>query len=139
MKYRARTKVKIALPTDAELIILDGLWELEEGTVEEVANRLPSNPRANYKTVQSLLRIMENKGFVQHKMRGRAFVFMPCVTRDEVGRLSAKRVVDRNFQGSHIAMLMNLLDGNHIREDELVELENLIQQYRERKTKDGAP
>jgi hypothetical protein len=34
---------------------------------------------------------------------------------------------------------MNLLDGNHIREDELVELENLIQQYRERKTKDGAP
>jgi BlaI family penicillinase repressor len=139
MKYRARTKVKIALPTDAELIILDGLWELEEGTVEEVANRLPSNPRANYKTVQSLLRIMENKGFVQHKMRGRAFVFMPCVTRDEVGRLSAKRVVDRNFQGSHTAMLMNLLDGNHIREDELVELENLIQQYRERKTKDGAP
>jgi BlaI family transcriptional regulator, penicillinase repressor len=138
MKYRARTKVKIALPTDAELIILDGLWELEEGTVEEVANRLPSNPRANYKTVQSLLRIMENKGFVQHKMRGRAFVFMPCVTRDEVGRLSAKRVVDRNFQGSHTAMLMNLLDGNHIREGELVELEKLIQQYRERKTKDGA-
>lgn len=139
MKHRARAKVKIALPTDAELIILDGLWELGEGTVEEVANRLPSNPRANYKTVQSLLRIMENKGFVQHKTRGRAFVFAPCVTRDEVGRLSTKRVVDRNFQGSHSAMLMNLLDSNHIREDELDELEKSIQQYRERKIKDGVP
>jgi predicted transcriptional regulator len=81
---------------------------------------------------------MENKGFVQHKMRGRAFVFMPCVTRDEVGRLSTKRVVDRNFQGSHSAMLMNLLDSYHIREDELDELERLIQQHRERKIKDGA-
>lgn len=138
MKYRARTKVKIALPTDGELIILDGLWALGEGTVEQVANWLPSNPRANYKTVQSLLRIMENKGFVQHKRRGRAFVFIPCVTRDEVGRLSAKRVVDRNFQGSHSAMLMNLLDSNHIREDELDELEKLIQEHRERKIKNLA-
>ncbi len=129
----------MALPTDAELIILDGLWELGKGTVEEVANWLPSNPRANYKTVQSLLRIMENKGFVQHKVRGRAFVFTPRVTRDEVGRLSAKRVIDRNFQGSHSAMLMNLLDSNHIREDELDELEKLIQRYRERKIKDGVP
>lgn len=139
MKHRARAKGKMALPTDAELIILDGLWELGKGTVEEVANWLPSNPRANYKTVQSLLRIMENKGFVQHKVRGRAFVFTPRVTRDEVGRLSAKRVIDRNFQGSHSAMLMNLLDSNHIREDELDELEKLIQRYRERKIKDGVP
>jgi predicted transcriptional regulator len=80
---------------------------------------------------------MENKGFAQHKMRGRAFVFMPCVTRDEVGRASAKRLVDRNFQGSHTAMLMNLLDSNHIKEDELDELEKLIQRYRERTATDG--
>jgi predicted transcriptional regulator len=78
---------------------------------------------------------MENKGFVQHITRGRAFVFMSCVTRDEVGRVSAKRLVDRNFQGSHTAMLMNLLDSNHIKEDELDALEKLIQQYRERKAK----
>lgn len=136
MKGRSGTKRKLALPTDAELLILNALWELGEGTVEDVVNRLPSNPRANYKTVQSLLRIMENKGFTQHKMRGRAFVFMPCVTRDEIGRLSAKRLVDRNFQGSHTAMLMNLLDSDHIKEDELDELEKLIQRYRERKVKE---
>src|ERR1700747_770513 len=117
MKYRARAKVKIALPTDTELIILDGLWELGEGTVEEVVNWLPSNPRANYKTVQTLLRIMENKGFVQHTTRGRAFVFRSCVTRDEIGRISAKRLVDQNFHGSHAAMLMNLLDSDHIKEE----------------------
>jgi len=135
MKRRSRTRTKVLLPTDAELLILDSLWELGEGTVEDVVNRSPSNLRANYKTAQTLLRIMENKRFVQHKTRGRAFVFMPCVTRDEVGRVSAKRLVDRNFQGSHTAMLMNLLDSNHIKEDELDALENLIRQHRERKAK----
>jgi predicted transcriptional regulator len=135
MKPRLRSRTKVLLPTDTELLILDALWELGEGTVEDVVNRLPSNPRANYKTVQTLLRIMENKGFVKHTTRGRAFVFMSCVTRDEIGRVSAKRLVDRNFQGSHTAMLMNLLDSNHIKEDELDALERLIQQYRERKAK----
>ena len=135
MKRRFRSRAKVLVPTDAELLILDALWELGEGTVEDVVNRSRSSPRANYKTVQTLLRIMENKGFVQHTTRGRAFVFMSCVTRDEVGRVSAKRLVDRNFQGSHTAMLMKLLDSDHIKEEELDELEKLIQQYREQKTK----
>jgi predicted transcriptional regulator len=135
MKRRLRSRTKVLLPTDAELLILDALWELGEGTVEDVVNRSRSSPRANYKTVQTLLRIMENKGFVQHITRGRAFVFMSCVTRDEVGRVSAKRLVDRNFQGSHTAMLMNLLDSDHIKEEDLDELEKLIQQYREQKAK----
>jgi predicted transcriptional regulator len=135
MKRRLRSRTKVLLPTDAELLILDALWELGEGTVEDVVNQSRSSPRANYKTVQTLLRIMENKGFVQHITRGRAFVFMSCVTRDEVGRVSAKRLVDRNFQGSHTAMLMNLLDSDHIKEEDLDELEKLIQQYREQKAK----
>jgi predicted transcriptional regulator len=138
MTRASRSEARTVLPTDAELVILDALWELGEGTVEDIVNRLPSNPRANYKTVQSLLRIMESKGFVEHKTRGRAFVFMSRVTRDEVRLVSAKRLVDRNFQGSHTAMLMNLLDSNHIREDELDELEKLIQRYRERRIRDGA-
>jgi|SRR5215469_1026315 len=136
MKRRPRRQT--TLPTDAELLILDALWELGEGTVEDIINGLASNPRANYKTAQSLLRIMENKGLVHHQPRGRAFVFTARVTRNEVQRLSAKRLVDRNFQGSHTAMLTNLLDANHIEEDELDKIEQLIRQYRERKAKDGA-
>lgn len=134
MKRRLRSRTKVLLPTEAEFLILDALWELGEGTVEDVVNRSRST-RANYKTVQTLLRIMENKGFVKHTTRGRAFVFMSCVTRDEVGRASAKQLVDRNFQGSHTEMLMNLLDSDRLREEELDALEKLIQQYRERRAK----
>ena len=84
MKRPANAKARKALPTNAELAILNALWELPEATVDDVVARLPSNPPANYKTVQSLLRIMENKSFVRHTVRGRAFVFSPRVTRDEV-------------------------------------------------------
>jgi len=135
MRCSSRSVTKVILPTNAELPILDVLWEIGEGTVQDVVDRLPSNPRANYKTVQSLLRIMEDKGIVQHRTRGRAFVFIPRVTRDEVRGVSAKRLLDLNFQGSYAAMLVNLLDGNHIKEQELNEIETLIQRYREQKTK----
>lgn len=135
MKRRTRSASKVVLPTNAELPILNVLWEIGEGAVQDIVDRLPSSPRANYKTVQSLLRIMENKGFVRHKTRGRAFIFSSRVTRDEVGGVSAKRLLDRNFQGSYAAMLVNLLDGNDVKEQELDELEALIQRYREQKTK----
>jgi predicted transcriptional regulator len=78
---------------------------------------------------------MENKGFVRHKTRGRAFIFRSRVTRDEVGGVSAKHLLDRNFQGSYAAMLVNLLDANHVKEQELDELEAMIQRYREQKAK----
>src|ERR1700722_16662995 len=136
MKRRSWSRARKALPTNAELAILDALWTLGEGTVEDVIDRLPSSPPANYKTVQSLLRIMEGKGFVRHTTRGRAFVFNSRVTRDEVGGSLTKHLLDRTFQGSCSALMMNLLDSNSVKDQELDELEALIQGYRERKNKD---
>ncbi len=118
---------------------MHALWEYGEGTVEDVVGHLSSNPPANYKTVQSLLRIMENKGYVQHTLRGRAFVFRSRVTRDEVGGGLAKHLLERTFRGSPSALMMNLLDRHTVNERELNELEALIHNYRQRKTKDQAP
>lgn len=134
VRSHSRSKNTVILPTDAEFFILDVLWDAGEGSVQDVVDRIPSNPRANYKTVQSLLRIMENKGFVEHKTRGRAFVFVPRVSRSEIRGVSAKHLLDRDFQGSYTAMLVNLLDGHHVKEEELDELEALIQRCREQRT-----
>src|ERR1700756_1276052 len=136
MRRRSGSKSREVLPTNAELLILNALWDLREGTVEDIVERLGSSPPANYKTVQSLLRIMESKGLVRHTLRGRAFVFSSCVTRDEVGGSLTKRILDRTFQGSASALMMNLLDRNSVNGQELDELEALIRDYRERKTKD---
>jgi BlaI family transcriptional regulator, penicillinase repressor len=138
MRLRSSSISRRGLPTNAELLILNVLWDLRDGTVEDIVGRLGPSPPANYKTVQSLLRIMESKGFVRHTHRGRAFVFSPCLTRDEVGGSLAKRLLDRTFQGSAPALMMNLLDRNPVNDQELDELEALIRHYRQRKTKDRA-
>ena len=129
-------KSRRPLPTNAEQLILNALWEIGEGTVEHVVARLSTKPPANYKTTQSLLRIMEGKGFVKHTARGRAFVFLPCVTRQEIAGSMAKQLLNRTFQGSHSDLVMNLLDASPVEEEELDQLETLIQQYRERKNKE---
>src|ERR1700679_2132816 len=133
MRRRSRSASKTGVPTDAEFLILRALWEFGESTVEDVVGRLSSSRPPNYKTVQSLLRIMEGKGFVRHTTRGRAFVFNSRVTRDEVGGSLTKHLLDRTFQGSCSALMMNLLDSNSVKDQELDELEALIQGYRERK------
>ncbi|HET6935844.1 MAG TPA: BlaI/MecI/CopY family transcriptional regulator [Candidatus Angelobacter sp.] len=118
------------LPTRAEMRILQVLWELGQATVEEVINHHAFNPRPNYKTTQTILRIMEEKGLVNHVSRGRVFVFTPCVTREQVGRLSVQTLLQQNFGGSPAELLVNLLEAAPVNESELEELEGLIRKYR---------
>jgi BlaI family penicillinase repressor len=123
----------VVLPTRAEMRILQVLWDLEQATVEEVINHPSVAPRPNYKTTQTILRIMEEKSLVRHVSRGRVFVFEPCVTRDQVGRLSVQVLLEQNFGGSPAQLLVNLLEAGPVKEPELEELEALIRNYRKQK------
>jgi predicted transcriptional regulator len=65
--------------TDGELRLMRVLWQRGEGTVADVVEGLPRKPAVAYNTVQTLLRILETKGFVGHDKRGRAFVYTPLI------------------------------------------------------------
>ena len=80
--------------------LLQILWDLEEGTVEDVVNAHSQKERPNYKTTQTLLRIMEKKRFIGHEVRGRVFVFRPLVSRKKIDHLCVQTLVSRNFRGS---------------------------------------
>jgi predicted transcriptional regulator len=126
-------KRRNVLPSKGEMRLLRVLWELSEGTVEEVINHQRSASRPNYKTTQTLLRIMEKKGLVRHTSRGRVFVFEPLVTRDQVGRLSVRNLLEQNFGGSPTELVANLIEGTRIDKSELDQLEALIREYRTKK------
>lgn len=129
---RARSKQKAALPTHAELRLLQILWDLDEATVEEVVNAHPERARPNYKTTQTLLRIMENKGFITHESRGRVFVFRPIVSRRIIDQRSVQALLSQNFGGSAADLLVNLLEASPVKADELDELEAYIKEYRKK-------
>ncbi len=121
------------LPTRSELRILNALWDLGQGTVEDVTRHHGFSRRPNYKTTQTLLRIMEQKGLVRHLIRGRVFLFVPCVSREQVGQVSVRRLLEQNFGGSPAELLVNLLESAPVAESELDELESLIRKYRAQK------
>jgi predicted transcriptional regulator len=122
----------LSVPTAAEMRLLQILWGLKEATVEEVVNAHPGREQPHYKTTQTLLRIMETKGFITHEPRGRVFVFRPLVSRNAIDQVSVQSLVSRNFHGSATGLLMNLLESNSIKNQELDEFEALIREYRGR-------
>ncbi len=120
----------ILIPTVGEFRLLEILWRLGEGTIEDFVRASEKGEPLNYKTVQTVLRIMENKKFVSHSVRGRAFVYRPRVKRYDVSRLSLRSLLNRYFRGSPSELLVNLLEDERIDRNELEKLEGLIRSYR---------
>jgi BlaI family transcriptional regulator, penicillinase repressor len=125
-------KRPLTVPTAAEMRLLQVLWDQEEATVEEVVNAHPEKERPNYKTTQTLLRIMEKKGYIVHESRGRVFVFRPIVSRKVIDNLSVQTLITRNFRGSMSGLFMNLLESGPIKKKEIDALEAYIQEYRKK-------
>ena len=120
----------IVIPTPAEFRLLEIHWRLKEGTIEDFVRASEKDSPLNYKTVQTVLRIMENKKLVTHSLRGRAFVYRPRVKQHEVSRVSLRSLLERYFRGSRSELLVNLLEDERIGAGELEELEGLIRSYR---------
>ena len=121
---------KVELPTRGELRLLQILWRIREGAIEDIVLASGEDPPPNYKTVQAWLRIMERKGQVDHRQEGRAFVFRPLISRGDLHRLSIRHLMARYFTGSRSKLLVALLSDEHISREELSKLEGLVRNRR---------
>ena len=122
--------LNMIVPTRGEMKILNVLWDLGQATVEEVIKHPSFTTPPNYKTTQTLLRIMEDKGLARHTTRGRVFVFAACVTREQVSKLSVQNLLEQTFAGSLTDMMVGVIETGTVKESELEELEALIRNYR---------
>jgi len=127
---KAKRSQDAVLPTPCELRLLRILWRIGEGSIENILNAADESPAPNYKTVQTLLRIMERKGQVEHSQKGRAFVFRPLIRQNDVHRLSIRDMMSKYFTGSRTELLVELLRDERIPAKELRELEILIRERR---------
>src|SRR6201998_2206724 len=81
-------------PSERELDILKVLWELGSGSVRQVHESLCPKGELAFNTIQTLLRIMEDKGLVEHRAEGRTFIYVPRYSRERVAARFLKRVFD---------------------------------------------
>ena len=114
--------------TEAELRLMDVLWEKGAATVGEVAEALPKDLDLAYNTVLTTLRILEEKGYVEHTKakEGRAFVYRALVARDEAGRSAVRYLVSRFFRNSPELLVLNLLQDEELSDKELGRIRNLL-------------
>jgi len=113
--------------TDTELEVLKVLWELGEGTVREVLERLtPLGRDWAYTTAQTLLNRLQEKGCVASEKRGRSFVFRPLHTRDQLVGQSLDDLAARVCDGDAMPLLLKLVESSHFTRDELARFRALI-------------
>ncbi len=117
-------------PTPRELEILKVLWDQGPCSVRAVHQQLlPLEPDLAYNTVQTMLRIMEVKGLVRHELEGRTFIYTARFTRDQ----STARFLENVFDGAAAQLVQSLLEGERISTEELEQMQELINQARQRR------
>ena len=120
-------KSKLPRLSPAETEILQLLWQLDEATVQQVCDRLPSQRKITYATVQTLLRRLEKKGYITHCAKGKAHVFSPAAKQEEVIKRSVSDFVNRLFGGDPIPLMHYLAEHGKISTDDIEELKRLVE------------
>jgi predicted transcriptional regulator len=106
---------------------MDVLWERKSATVSEVAEGLEGPPLA-YSTVLTMLRILEDKGYLRHTKEGKAFVYHPVVERREASRKAIWQVLRQFFGNSPELLVVNLLENDELSPKELKRLKQMIEE-----------
>ena len=114
--------------TEAELRLMDVVWNKGAVTVGEVAAALTGEPSLAYNTILTTLRILEQKGYVRHtkSREGRAFVYRAVVGRKQASRNALRHLVRGFFANSPELLVLNLLDDADLSQRELQSIRNLL-------------
>jgi predicted transcriptional regulator len=110
--------------TKRELDVMSVLWRQGSGTVAEVRDALPDD--FAYTTVLTVLRTLEDKGYVTHLAQGKAHRYVPIVDQETAGRSALARVLDKIFDGSPELLLTQLVTGESLDATKLRSLRKLL-------------
>jgi predicted transcriptional regulator len=112
--------------TEAELRLMKILWRRGESAVTDLVAALPADEPLAYNSVLTTIRILEQKGYVEHRQEGRAFVYRPTVGEYEASRSEVRNVLSRFFSNSREQLVLSLLGDEEIGPEELERLKELI-------------
>jgi len=113
--------------TEAELRLMEVLWQNGPATVQEILRGLPETAPLAYNSVLTTIRILEQKGYVKHVKDGRAHVYTPLVQREEATRSEIRRLVNRFFGSSHELLVLNILEDQTVDAKELKRLRKMLE------------
>ncbi len=104
---------------------MDVLWDKSQATVSEIVEALPEE-RLAYSSVLTMMRILEQKGYVTHEKEGRAFVYRALVDRQQAQKTVIGYLLKRFFNNSPELLVVNLLEHEDVTPIEVKRLKKMI-------------
>jgi BlaI family transcriptional regulator, penicillinase repressor len=112
--------------TKAQEEILKVMWEIGEGVVTDIIEKLP-NPKPAYNTVSTVIKVLEKKGYVLHKVYGKTYVYFPVVSKKDYAQYVLKDTIKGLFNNSVNQALSFFVKQKDISIRELEELKKMIE------------
>ncbi|MEQ8633856.1 BlaI/MecI/CopY family transcriptional regulator [Gimesia maris] len=119
-----------------EMEIARALWELKHATVRDVFESFPESRGIDFTTVQTYLRRLEKKGYVNVKLDGRTRVYSPRIKPRTVIRETVDDLVDRLFAGETFPLMQHLIEDRQVSRADLDALKSLLDQLTEERDAD---
>jgi predicted transcriptional regulator len=119
MKYKKQ--IKMQRLTRAEEQIMQILWDLEKGLVRDVIDKLP-DPKPAYNTVSTVIRILEKKGFIDHKAYGTTYEYFPLINKEDYTRVNFSYLMKNYFNNSFPEMAAFFARENNLSLEELQDM-----------------
>jgi predicted transcriptional regulator len=116
--------------TEAELRLMQVIWQKGKATVPEVIEALNETPAPAYNTVLTTMTILERKGYLRHTAPkvGRAFVYRPVVSRHKASGNAVRHLISRFFGGSAEALILNVIEDKKLGDAELKRVRELLKE-----------
>jgi predicted transcriptional regulator len=112
--------------------IMRVLWQRDEATVAEVHEALREERGLAPTTIATMLRKMEDKGVVDHRVEGRHFIYRPVISEDEVRTSMVGELLDRLFAGDPAALVSHLVNDHDLEDEEMDRLRALLEAAEEK-------
>ncbi len=116
--------------SDAELAIMEILWEQAPLTATDVASRVLADRDWSLATVKTLLSRLLAKAAVEHRADGRRFLYSPLVEREDYVAGESKRLVDRLFGGKFMPLVAHLAEQEKLSDTDIAEIEKLLREMK---------
>jgi BlaI family penicillinase repressor len=118
--------------TKAEEHVMQLLWQLKEAIVKEIIERMPE-PKPAYNTVSTVVRVLEGKGFIDHKAYGNSHVYFPLISEAQYKRFTFDKMMSNYFSNSYKSLVSFIANEKKLDIQQLDELTKLIADLKRKK------
>ncbi|RYZ96127.1 MAG: BlaI/MecI/CopY family transcriptional regulator [Sphingobacteriaceae bacterium] len=118
--------------TKAEEQVMQILWQLKEAIVKDIIDKM-NEPKPAYNTVSTVVRVLEGKGFIDHKAYGNSHVYFPLISEDTYKKFTLNKMMNNYFDNSYKSLVSFIADEKKLGVKELDELAELINKLKTKK------